>query len=342
VNTFYAQLETRTGMCEPLKLAEQMGVEIPEGQRVPSWILGVSDSNPLEMAGAYATFAARGLHCDTRPVTLIEDSDGNVVEEYGNSCQQVMPGVTADAVNDILRGVMEPGGFGQNIAIDKPSAGKTGTNNENMSVWFVGYTPKLATAAMVAGANSQGHWMSLNNQLIGGSYVSSAFGSTVAGPIWGDAMGAIQGQLPYADFRAPSGNKIAGVLTTVPTVSGMTVEQATKTLEAAGFVVSNGGSVNSSVDEGLVAYTSPGAGSSLGSGDTVVIYESTGYVPPPPSNNGGGGGDGGGNGGDGGGGGGNGGGDGGNGGGNGGGGGGGGGGGNGGGGGGNGGGGNRD
>ena len=105
-----------------------------------------------------------------------------------------MPGATADAVNDILRGVMEGGGFGAPLAIDKPSAGKTGTNNSNMAVWFVGYTPTLATAAMVAGANEFGEWVSLNGQTVGGSYISEAFGSTVAGPIWGDAMAAVVGQ----------------------------------------------------------------------------------------------------------------------------------------------------
>ena len=113
------------------------------------------------------------------------------MKDYATSCETVMPGVTADAVNDVLRGVMEPGGFGQNIAIDQPSAGKTGTNKSNMSVWFVGYTPQIATAAMVAGANSLGHWVSLNGQNVGGSYIGEAFGSTVAGPIWGEAMAAI-------------------------------------------------------------------------------------------------------------------------------------------------------
>ena len=141
VNTFFAQLETQTGMCEPLQLAADMGVKVPLAQKVPSWILGVSDTDPLTMAQAYATFAARGLHCDPRPVTEVLDSSGQPIKDFSSTCEQVMPGATADAVNDILRGVMEPGGFGQNIAIDKPSAGKTGTNNSNMAVWFVGYTP---------------------------------------------------------------------------------------------------------------------------------------------------------------------------------------------------------
>ncbi|WP_310527959.1 transglycosylase domain-containing protein [Nocardioides sp.] len=282
VNTFFAQLEVKTGMCEPIELAEKMGIKLPVTQQVPSWILGVSDANPLTMAEAYATFAARGIHCDALPVTQVLGSDGSTVKDYDTGCEQVMPGVTADAVNDILRGVMEPGGFGENIAIDKPSAGKTGTNNSNMAVWFVGYTPQIATAAMVAGANSLGHWVSLNGQYVGGSYIGEAFGSTVAGPIWGESMDAISDKLDYEDFRAPAGDEIAGVLTSVPDVSGMSVKDARATLEAASFATTLAGYSNSAIVKDAVVYTSPSAGTLLGSGDTVGIYQSTGYVPAPP------------------------------------------------------------
>jgi membrane peptidoglycan carboxypeptidase len=288
VNTFFAQLEVQTGMCEPIELAQKMGIKLPETQQVPSWILGVSDTNPLTMAEAYATFAARGIHCDPLPVTQILGADGSTVKDYSKSCETVMPGVTADAVNDVLRGVMEPNGFGEDIAIDKPSAGKTGTNNSNMAVWFVGYTPQVATAAMVAGANSLGHWVSLNGQTVGGQYIGEAFGSTVAGPIWGEAMAAISDRLDYEEFRAPAGDEIAGVLTAVPDVTGMTLKDAQATLEAAGFATTLAGYADSEIAKDTVAYTSPAAGSELGSGDTIGIYQSTGVVPaPPPTQNGG-------------------------------------------------------
>ena len=280
VNTFFAQLEVETGMCEPIELAEKMGIKLPVTQQVPSWILGVSDANPLTMAESYATFAARGVHCDSLPVTQILAADNSTVKDYSTNCETVMPGVTADAVNDVLRGVMEPGGFGQNIAPSVPSAGKTGTNNSNMAVWFVGYTPQVATAAMVAGANSLGNWVTLNGQTVGGTPIGEAFGSTVAGPIWGEAMAAVD--LEYEDFQAPAGDEIAGVLTSVPDVSGMSVKEAQSTLEAAGFETTLAGYSNSSIAKDTVVFTAPAAGEQLGSGDTVGLYQSTGYVPPPP------------------------------------------------------------
>ncbi len=224
VNTFYAQLEQRTGLCMPYTLAKEMGIELsdPNTERVPAFTLGVPSTSPLEMAEAYATFAGRGLHCDARPVTAIQDSNGNMLKEYPSQCQQVIPGPVADAVNDVLRGVQEPGGFGYDagISLAQPSAGKTGTINDNMAVWFNGYTPNLATSSMIAGANSVGHWISLNGQTLHGAYVASAHGSTTAGPMWGDAMKVIQQWLPDENFVKPSAQDVAGVLTLVPDTGG--------------------------------------------------------------------------------------------------------------------------
>ncbi len=290
VNTYYVQLEQKTGLCEPFKLARKMGVDLDnptEGigaERTPSFVLGAANASPLEMAEAYATFAGRGLHCDSRPVTSIEDSEGKTLKKYPSKCKQVLRGAVADAVNDVLRGVQEPGGFGyQNgIALNQPSAGKTGTSQSNKSVWFVGYTPNLAAAAMIGGANQAGTPIPLAGQTIGGSYWNTASGSGRAGPIWGDAMKAIQGKLKDEDFRRPSGSDVLGVQIRVPSVSGMTVAKAIRTLEKAGFDAREGSRVNSDVKEGLVAWSSPGSGAGLSSGDTVYVYPSTGYVPPKP------------------------------------------------------------
>ena len=161
INTFFAQLEQKTGICEPFELAKEMGVRLtkPTGdrkgvvaERVPSFPLGIADASPLEMSEAYATFAARGMHCASRPVTAILDSKKNVLKEYPTDCNRVMEESTADAVNDILRGVIESG-FASAQALDQPAAGKTGTTQGGKAVWFVGYTPQRAAAAMIAGAN---------------------------------------------------------------------------------------------------------------------------------------------------------------------------------------------
>ncbi|MGA8247399.1 MAG: penicillin-binding protein [Nocardioides sp.] len=284
VNTFFAKLELQTGLCMPYHLAKKMGIDLtdPATEMVPSFTLGVASVSPLELADAYATFAARGLHCDPRPVIAIDDSNGNQLKSYPQQCQQVIAAPIADAVNDVLRGVMAPTGFGANLVLNQESAGKTGTTDNNMSVWFMGYTPNLATAAMVAGANRLGHWITLNGQTIGGAYTNVAHGSTTAGPMWYDAMKVIQRWLPDATFTPPNGADVAGVLTSVPDLAGVPYDQAAQQLQKAGFQVTDGGYRNSGYTKDTVAYTNPAAGAQVPSGSTITVFRSNGTPYRPP------------------------------------------------------------
>ncbi len=294
VNTYFALLERATGVCDPFRLAKKMGVELddPTGdshgngaERVVTFTLGTPNASPLEMAEAYATFAARGKHCDSRPVTSIDDPTGATIKEYPATCSQVMPQNTADNVNYVLRGVQEPGGFGYdlgNTGLPVPSAAKTGTTQDGKSVWYVGYTPQLATAAMIAGASKVGNRpIPLAGQTIGGNYISSVSGSGFAGPMWASAMQAIEGNFDDIDFVDPSEATPSGVPTLVPSTSGMTVDTAIETLQAAGFRGIRAGSTSSSSPAGTVVYTSPSGGETVPVDTPILLYESTGYTPPP-------------------------------------------------------------
>ena len=299
VNTFFAQLEQRTGLCAPVTLARKMGVAVPDKDIVGPFTLGVTDVDPLTMAGVYATFAARGQFCEPRPVVSVQNSAGKTIEDYPSKCQQLLRTEVADAVNDILRGVQEGDGFGASagLGLSQPSAGKTGTINENMAVWFDGYTPNLAAVAMIAGANAKGHHITLNGQTVGGVYISGAHGSTTAGPVWGNAMKVVQQYLPDGDFVAPDAQVIEGQTVTVPSLGGQGTDRAAAALRQAGFTPVVGPSVDSSYPAGTVAYLSPGSGTSASTGSTVTIYVSDGtpYVAPqpPPSDTANGGGNGG-------------------------------------------------
>ncbi len=284
VNTYFAQLEKKTGLCKPYQMAKKMGVQLtdPSHERVPTFTLGVASVSPLEMAGAYATVAARGVHCDTRPVTEVLNSEGKVFKNYPQKCQRVMSKYSADTINDILKGLMAPGGFGEGLVLDKPSAGKTGTIDNNMAVWFDGYTPALAAASMIAGANQQGHWITLNGQTVGGAYVATAHGSTTAGPMWADAMRRIENLLPYRNFVPPSQDKNPNKVApgpgqaSVPSVTGMSVTDAGSAIAAAGLRWVQAESVPSSLPSGQVASTNPPAGQNVPSGTTVYLYTSDG------------------------------------------------------------------
>jgi membrane peptidoglycan carboxypeptidase len=200
------------GHLRAATLARKMGLNILETQEVPTFALGVSDVSPLDMAGAYATFAARGIFCSPHPVTSVVDFDGELLATYTGDCKRLLKVETADTINAILRGVQEFGGFGAGNALDVPSAAKTGTSQYERTVWYVGYTPTLSAAATVAGVSPQGKPRSLSYSTIGGRYITPdlASGSGFAGPMWAQAMRAVPHLTPDRDFVAPSGGLGSG------------------------------------------------------------------------------------------------------------------------------------
>jgi membrane peptidoglycan carboxypeptidase len=207
VNTYYAQLERDTGLCETVQMAQAMGIVVPDRDQVGPFTLGVTDVNPLTMAAAYAVPASGGIYCAPQPVDRILDMKGQIIKAYTKDCKRVLDEGVAAQINDILKGLQQPGGFGHSngTALDIPSAAKTGTTNSNKAVWYVGYTPKLVAASMIAGADKQGRPQSLAGISLGGQPISFAQvgGSSLAGPMWKAAMGPIQSLLEPVDFGPP-------------------------------------------------------------------------------------------------------------------------------------------
>ncbi|MGH3506277.1 MAG: transglycosylase domain-containing protein, partial [Nocardioidaceae bacterium] len=223
VNTFFAQLEKRTGLCGPWNLAESMGIELedPERNMVPPFTLGVVDASPLEMAEAYATFAARGVHCASTPIREIENRNGDTLPFPEPECEQLLKPAYADAVNDILRGVIADGGYADEQQLPgQQAAGKTGTVQETRGVWFVGYTPNLAAASMIAGVDRAGNAITLLGKTVGGQVLYDASGSGTAAPMWGDAMKTIAKWLPNTRFVPPNARVVEGQTVEFPSFWG--------------------------------------------------------------------------------------------------------------------------
>jgi membrane peptidoglycan carboxypeptidase len=247
----------------------------------PSFTLGVTDASPLEMAEAYATFAAHGKHCDSRPISLIQDSDGNTVKEYEPDCRQILDSGVADAVSKVMEGVID-GGFASAQRLAVPAAGKTGTTQNQRAVWFVGFTPQAAAASMVAGVNAKGQPISLQYQTVGPTYISEASGSAVAAPQWGDLMRVVDDDLDYVAFPTPD---LSGVkphpMTTVPPVTGMTVASAISLLHSQGLKAAIDIHATQSFSESesvRISYPSPG--SSVLQGGMVLLVPSSNAPAP--------------------------------------------------------------
>lgn len=285
VNTFFVELERRTGLCDPVRLATQSGLTYANGQpfdQFASFVLGSGEVSPLSVAEAYAVFAARGTHCNSIAVTSIIRPNGNKIKVPPANCTQVLERPVADAVNQVLEGVIggpDPGRTGQRMALSRPAAGKTGTTDNTRAVWFTGYIPQRAASAVVVYPNTP------NRSLIGvrlnGVTYYDVCGGCIPGPIWKRYMDAAAPRLPVKEFADPDPTTIAGVEATVPNVYGYGSGTAIATLRAAGFEAYIGGSVNSTLPRGVVVSTTPGGGATYPSGASVAVYTSTGYVPPP-------------------------------------------------------------
>ena len=265
INTFFAYLEQRVGVCDAVKMAQAFGVKQSNGQplkQVPSQVLGVNTIDVTHMAAAYAGFGARGQYCTPVAITDVTDPNGKAIKVPPSKCSKPVDQSTADQVNSILQGVLTSG-TGRGLGIGRPAGGKTGTCEDFSCAVFAGYTPDLAAVVWY------GDPAAPNGNPAG------VYGAAV-GPIWRASMkGALQGTKP-TPFAASDGQQ----LTEVPDVRGLSVQQAEQRLQNAGFSSQvSPRAIDSEQRKGTVAYTSPSAGLRSGQDTSVVIFVSNGNGP---------------------------------------------------------------
>jgi penicillin-binding protein 1A len=202
-NTVYFQMQEEAGRDRVIDAATRAGLPVSKSDEQhrtqrgdgdtmapnPSLTLGVDTFTPLEMASAFATYAAEGLHVDAHLVVRVENADGRVLWEPSLDENQSVDVNDARVVSDALRRVVE-GGTGQAAQIGRPAAGKTGTTNDSRDTWFVGYVPQLATSVWLG---------NLDNSPIEGD----ATGGGLAAPVWGEYMAEAVDGLEVEDFVRP-------------------------------------------------------------------------------------------------------------------------------------------
>jgi membrane peptidoglycan carboxypeptidase len=254
--------------------------------------LGPFSISPLTMASGYATFAAEGTYCPPFPVLSIKDADGKGIPVKAPSCDKgALDPDIAHGVTYALKGVLTHG-TASNIDGQVPGhvAGKTGTTNDSVDTWFVGYSKQRTTAVWVGdptiytqGKISFRKSMNAHHGSIGGrSYPNEIFGATIAAPIWAGIMKTAVRGTDTSDWPGPPGSMLgnngstAPTGTDVPDVTGKSIGAAFAILAQAGFQPAVGNSVDSNIPAGRVASTSPGAGASAQDGDTVVVHPSNG------------------------------------------------------------------
>jgi penicillin-binding protein 1A len=193
INIPAIKLLRKVGVSLVASYARRMGIKSPIGQNL-SLALGSSEVTLLELTSAYAVLANRGIRNEPLFVLKVEDRAGTVLERNAPRPFEVLSEQTAATMTSMLQSVMDHGtGFPARArGFLLPAAGKTGTMDEYMDAWFVGFVPSLVC----------GVWVGYDEKKTIGAGMT---GARAALPAWTDIMlGATRGR-PVEDFPMPAG-----------------------------------------------------------------------------------------------------------------------------------------
>jgi len=219
MNTVTAWLMKQYGPQAVTVLARHMGVKSPLDP-VPSLCLGVADLTLSEITGAFSTFANQGVYIEPITFTRIEDKNGNTIFDVTPTTFEALDERTAYIMLDMLKGVTDGAynpstgkvvgtglrlrtswGNRQKYAnIKFPTAGKTGTTQNNSDGWFIGITPDLVT----------GVWTGADDRSVRFASTDKGQGANMALPIYGYYMNRVYAdpriEISTGDFERPEGD----------------------------------------------------------------------------------------------------------------------------------------
>jgi penicillin-binding protein 1B len=180
-----------------VKVAEQVGYDkvadlarsagIASVKATPAMALGSYDASPLDMAGAYTSFANNGLRLSPILLRSVRNTKGDVIANYNTDQRPVLDPRIAYVMTNMMEGVINNGlGFSavRGRGFTAPAAGKTGSSHDG---WFAGYTSNLLCIVWV------GYDDYSDLRLAGG---------VTAAPIWAEFMKKAAALPQYADMRA--------------------------------------------------------------------------------------------------------------------------------------------
>ena len=295
VNTYFVPLEERVGVPAVVDAASRMGIRFlspqdaeraADPQQSATWgafTLGVSAVTPLDLANAYATLAADGMHCAPTPVQQIVDAKGQQLDVAKPRCDRALEPEVARAALDVARcPVGDQSAFGRcggataraaGSANDHPIAGKTGTTDSHRTASLVVTTRQLSVAGILADPD----WPETTANMDHG-IVNPAVYQALA-----DAM---KGK-PKQAFPEPTRKTAYGEQKRIPDVTCSSQAAATAELKAAGFTVTVAPDpVPSPCPAGAVAGTEPGGQTVVGGSVRLRLSSGapvTAATPTPPT-----------------------------------------------------------
>ncbi|HAO64872.1 TPA: hypothetical protein DCQ44_02720 [Candidatus Taylorbacteria bacterium] len=195
VNVPAVEMLYMVGINKALELSKAMGITslTDSNQYGLTLVLGGGEVSPIDMTSAYGVFATGGIRNPYTGILSVQDSDGTMLEQYTQNSTQVLPEQTALQISDILNdnnaraseyGLNSPLYFpGKDVAV------KTGTTNNFVDAWIIGYTPNVVVTAW-AGNNS-------------GKPMAKKIAGFIVAPFWRAFMDDILPTLPDEQFKTP-------------------------------------------------------------------------------------------------------------------------------------------
>ncbi|TDJ54833.1 MAG: PBP1A family penicillin-binding protein [Gemmatimonadetes bacterium] len=162
----------------------------------PSIFIGSADVLPIQLIGAYTTFANMGVRATPIGILRVEDRDGRILWQPEIRREVVADSAHTWLVLDVLRDVIRRGTGYRAVrakGFDIAAGGKTGTTNDGYDVWFIGFTPDMVT----------GVWIGFDHPK---RIMNLATGGRLAAPAWTQMMTEVYERRPAPKaWPRPSG-----------------------------------------------------------------------------------------------------------------------------------------
>jgi penicillin-binding protein 1A len=189
-NVVTVKLMQKIGIKSSIRLARSLGISSKLEENL-SIALGSSGMTLYELTSAYSAFANMGTLIKPAAIRNIKSRSGEVLfTAVPERTQPITPG-TAHIITSLMQSVIQNGTATKVRALKRPVAGKTGTTNNYVDAWFMGYTPELVT----------GVWVGKDKDEPLGR---NETGSRAAIPIWLQFMQEALANRPKINFPVPT------------------------------------------------------------------------------------------------------------------------------------------
>ncbi|AXJ08535.1 transglycosylase domain-containing protein [Arthrobacter sp. PM3] len=217
INTITFATAARVDLCGIQKIVDAVGIHggLPTADnpnpQVPMTtlgnLIGSTQTAPLTMASAFATFAADGKYCEPIAIDSVTDASGAQLPAQTPNCKDAIKPEVARGVAYAMQEVLNRGSGSLiqpriSTRTTFPIAAKTGTNDNNSSTWVAGYTTGLATATWFGDplGNQQ---RAGQNVTVNGKFYKGIDGYMIAGPQFSNYMAQVAPAYGTNPFPAP-------------------------------------------------------------------------------------------------------------------------------------------